>query len=82
MRGLRAKLVGFYEILRAMYIGKPTSRQRICARCNQPIKRNHHWTAKSWDCDAPLNVKQLNSVNKGGRGESPELSEAVLTGGL
>src|SRR5882672_3063682 len=30
-------------------LSKPQrSPKRICARCNQQIKRGHHWSAKAW----------------------------------
>jgi hypothetical protein len=28
-------------------------RKRICARCNQPIKRHERWSAKAWDDGRP-----------------------------
>jgi len=28
-------------------------RQRVCARCAQPIKRHHRWSAKTWKDGRP-----------------------------
>lgn len=53
------------------------SRKRICARCEQPIKRNEKWSQKMWDDGRPRHSFACISIPMQVSVEGPTSREAV-----